>query len=141
LCSAVITKLPVKVLPVFATNVDTQDRGLYFKFNGTGDGRTPDSLATLIAAKTGRTLTGNFVMTAEHNHVVPAGYVLECGLVSTGATVFGNNATDTDDGTSPSSSGTFTGTSGEGIEIQIDGATSTVSGICEVTIYLDSGTG
>jgi len=120
-----------------ATNVDDQDRALFFSINGTG--RDDVSGFDLIPAVANKDLQGSVVVSATPNLVSAAD--INCGLSSTdGATTIANATAGVPANALINTAGAGTPggfVTGEGIELSMSVAGA--GGICTITILLDSG--
>lgn len=141
LVAGVFAFMPVEkastVHTTIATNVDDQDRALFFSINGTG--RADVTGFDLIPAVANKDLQGSVVVSASGN--LRSLDNINCGLSSTDGTTTIANATGGIPGNAlinTAGAGIPAGfVTGEGIELSMSvvGA----GGICTVTILLDSG--
>lgn len=141
LVAGVFAFMPVEkastVHTTIATNVDDQDRTLFYLINGT---RSTVTGFDLIPASPGKDLAGTIIVTATPEGASTG--LLNCGVSSTdGGTSLAANATAGTPGTAAfttAGAGTPAGfVTGEGIELSISSITE--GGECAVTIFLDSG--
>src|SRR3989344_6050771 len=136
------------------TNVDAEldalDRGIYFEVNDTAHTIAETITYPLIPAKTGKTLTGDAVLTSIGNTGIVTAAIHECGLVTINtAGVPQETLTGATSGTHPfgnatkgnSTAGRLSSSilsASEGIGVQLEGTCQTLEGMCTVTIFLDS---
>lgn len=140
-----------------STQLGQIDRGIFFTVNQTYiSAAQTASGVILLPAQTGVTYTGQYVITAINDNATATGHTktrapnLECGLVDgngqqiSGTTAAGNATLP---GT-PTVSGTLSTAnlgSGEAVRVQIDTnpytAQDSFGGVCQVTIFLQSGSG
>lgn len=134
LIAGIFAFMPVEkastVHTTIATNIDDQNRAMTFAVN-----MTSGDLLVLIPGETDVTFSGSYVLSSLPND--NGNGVLECGLTDGGSgKVSATNSTET----AAASAGLSALDSGDGISLQVKVQTG-ASGVCQVTIVLDSAGG